>query len=113
MFLFFLTQFITQIRRCRLILLPRMRRPSIFHFYFQPTGSISTGTMQLRFQYILTTCMLSVIGVLPAIAQVPRQIPAKKLLGSIRVDGKLDEPAWKEAPLASHFVAIQPVAFTP
>ena len=68
--------------------------------------------MQLRFQPLLAICVLSMAWMAPAIAQVPRQIAAQRLIFPIKIDGKLDEAAWKDAPKAGNFVAIQPVAFT-
>ncbi len=42
-------------------------------------------------------------------AQLPRSIPAKRTVSTIKIDGVLDEPAWKDAAKATDFVELQPV----
>ncbi len=42
-----------------------------------------------------------------------RQLSAKRITTSIKIDGVLDEPAWKDAPLADKFTELQPKPFTP
>src|SRR6478672_4079163 len=37
-----------------------------------------------------------------------RQIPAKRTIASIRIDGNIDEPAWKEAVPATNFIEWRP-----
>ncbi|MEO5682909.1 MAG: DUF5916 domain-containing protein [Chitinophagaceae bacterium] len=43
--------------------------------------------------------------------QTPKQLPARRLGAAIKIDGKLDDIAWKEAPMATNFVELRPVAF--
>src|SRR5882757_1670303 len=42
-----------------------------------------------------------------------KKIAVKKINTEKKIDGILDEPAWKEAPVANKFVASRPVAFKP
>ena len=42
---------------------------------------------------------------------VKRSLPIKKLNSVIKIDGILDEDAWKDAPLANNFIESRPVAF--
>ena len=44
-------------------------------------------------------------------AQLPKQIPARRATTAIKIDGKLDDAAWKDAPIATNFVELRPVAF--
>jgi len=44
-------------------------------------------------------------------AQLPKQIPARRATAAIKIDGKLDDAAWKDAPIATNFVELRPVAF--
>ena len=44
-------------------------------------------------------------------AQLPKQIPARRATTVIKIDGKLDDIAWKDAPIATNFVELRPVAF--
>lgn len=44
-------------------------------------------------------------------APAPKQMPARRLTGSITIDGKLNDAAWKQAPVATDFVELRPVAF--
>src|SRR4051812_15017867 len=44
-----------------------------------------------------------------SIAQpAPKQLPAKRTTAPIKIDGKLDEAAWKEATPATNFVEWRP-----
>ncbi|MBD0369113.1 MAG: carbohydrate binding family 9 domain-containing protein, partial [Flavisolibacter sp.] len=38
----------------------------------------------------------------------PKQLPAKRVNSPIKIDGVIDEPAWKEAIPATHFVEFRP-----
>lgn len=40
-----------------------------------------------------------------------RKIAAQRFSGSIKIDGVLDEPAWKTAPVADSFIELRPVPF--
>ncbi|GAA4748600.1 DUF5916 domain-containing protein [Flavisolibacter ginsenosidimutans] len=53
---------------------------------------------------------LFTILILPVFAQplAPKQLAAKRTTASIKIDGKLDEAAWKDAPLATNFVEWRP-----
>ncbi|MEO7049762.1 MAG: DUF5916 domain-containing protein [Ferruginibacter sp.] len=41
---------------------------------------------------------------------VIKNLKAQRLTGTIKIDGKLDDPAWKDAPLATHFIENRPAA---
>lgn len=42
-----------------------------------------------------------------------RQLAAKRITAKITVDGQLDEPIWKEAPVADKFTELRPTPFKP
>lgn len=44
---------------------------------------------------------------------VRKSIAIKKSTGLIKIDGELDDAAWKDAPLADKFIQFQPTAFLP
>ncbi len=46
--------------------------------------------------------------VLVAFSQEVKTIEAQYLTGKIKIDGKLDEPAWQQAPVATGFVQFEP-----
>ncbi len=49
-----------------------------------------------------------------AFSQIPiKQLNAKKINGSIKIDGILDEEDWKNAPVASQFTTLKPAPFIP
>lgn len=69
----------------------------------------------------LCTLALSVLVVGPMVAQaqpaagidyqaarLERRLPATRAEGPITLDGRLDEPAWDRAPVASHFIQNDP-----
>ena len=58
-------------------------------------------------QLIIFACL--VIACEAVIAQTPKQIPAKRTTANIKIDGILDEPAWKDAPLTTNFVELRPI----
>lgn len=58
-------------------------------------------------QLIVFICL--VIACVAVTAQTPKQIPAKRATGAIKIDGVLDEPTWKDAPLTTHFVELRPI----
>lgn len=43
-------------------------------------------------------------------APVPKSLPAKRTTTTLKIDGNLDEPVWKEATPATHFVEMRPTA---
>lgn len=46
--------------------------------------------------------------------QAPKkQLTAKRISSIIKIDGIIDEPAWKDAPVADKFTALRPVPFIP
>lgn len=48
----------------------------------------------------------------PAFSQAEkRKLPAKRINTSIKIDGLLDEAAWKDAPVADKFIALRPTPF--
>ncbi len=65
--------------------------------------------MLQRFRFILLLTLLTQVK--PGYAQPPKQIPARRLSSAIKIDGKLDDAAWKTAPLATNFVELRPTAF--
>ena len=40
-----------------------------------------------------------------------KQLPAKRINSIIKIDGVLDESAWKNAPLANNFTELRPTPF--
>ncbi|HWJ30637.1 MAG TPA: carbohydrate binding family 9 domain-containing protein, partial [Flavisolibacter sp.] len=61
---------------------------------------------------IFTTLFFSVINTLFAQSQ-PKQLSAQRLTGSIKIDGSLDDKAWKEAIPAKDFVEWRPNSGAP
>ena len=66
--------------------------------------------MQLRLS-CLPVFIFAMAVVITAKAQLPKQIPARRATAAIKIDGKLDDAAWKDAPIATNFVELRPVAF--
>lgn len=66
--------------------------------------------MQLRLS-CLPVFIFAMAVVITAKAQLPKQIPARRATTAIKIDGKLDDAAWKDAPIATNFVELRPVAF--
>ena len=60
--------------------------------------------MRLFFSLLLSICA----GLLNAQQPPPRQLPAKRTVASIKIDGILEEPTWKEAAPATRFVEWRP-----
>ena len=60
--------------------------------------------MRLFFSLLLSICA----GLVNAQQPTPRKLPAKRTLASIKIDGNLEEPAWKETAPASRFVEWRP-----
>jgi hypothetical protein len=54
---------------------------------------------------LLCTCLLIFIQ---SYAQTPKKLPAKRTIAAIKIDGNIDEAAWKEAPLATDFIEFKP-----
>jgi len=67
--------------------------------------------MKVRPNYL--TCFACILLCGQLFAQAPRTIPAKRVNGSIKIDGILDEAAWKDAPLATNFVELRPIVNRP
>jgi len=42
-----------------------------------------------------------------------RQLPAKRITAAIKIDGVLNETAWKDAPVADKFITLRPTPFIP
>ena len=42
---------------------------------------------------------------------VPKLIPAKRIVGSILIDGELNDTAWLNAPVAKEFIELRPNPF--
>jgi len=66
--------------------------------------------MQLRLS-CLPVFIFAMAVITTAKAQLPKQIPARRATAAIKIDGKLDDAAWKDAPIATNFVELRPVAF--
>jgi hypothetical protein len=64
--------------------------------------------MLLRPLFIVTLVCLVYAA---AHAQLPKKIPAQRFTTTIKIDGKLNDAAWKTAPVATDFVELRPVAF--
>ncbi|HNP53479.1 MAG TPA: DUF5916 domain-containing protein [Ferruginibacter sp.] len=60
-------------------------------------------------------CVLGLLCTLSAWADntPKRSLPAKRIHSSIKIDGMLDETAWKDAPVADKFIAMRPTPFQP
>ena len=61
---------------------------------------------KLLFLYAL----LAFLGVVHSYAQTvsPRQLPAKRTSGKVKIDGLLSDSAWKDASLLKDFVEFRP-----
>jgi hypothetical protein len=42
-----------------------------------------------------------------------RSLTAKRINAPVKIDGIIDEPVWKDAPVANKFIAIRPTPFSP
>ena len=42
-----------------------------------------------------------------------KQLTAKRIQSTIKIDGVLDDPGWKDAPLADKFISLRPTPFMP
>ncbi|HEY0039536.1 MAG TPA: DUF5916 domain-containing protein, partial [Flavisolibacter sp.] len=60
--------------------------------------------MRTLFFILLAVIYLPLLGQQPA----PKQLPAKRTTASIKIDGKLDEVAWKETTPATDFIEWRP-----
>jgi hypothetical protein len=68
--------------------------------------------MKLSFRtYFFIPFLLIVACTAAAQTPVPKQIPAKRIIGSIIIDGDLNDTAWKNAPMAKDFVELRPHPF--
>ena len=61
------------------------------------------------------TAVASLLCCMNTRAQQPEKkaIHIKKITGSIKIDGELNDAAWQDAPVADHFVQFQPTPFVP
>ncbi|MEO7312287.1 MAG: DUF5916 domain-containing protein [Chitinophagaceae bacterium] len=61
----------------------------------------------------LAITLLFFAGITHAVAQkpAPKQLAAKRATGPIKIDGKLDEAAWKDAPKAEGYTEFRPTPF--
>ncbi len=66
----------------------------------------------MRIKTILLAAIFA-LACLDSMAQAPtpKQIPAKRATGPIRIDGLIDDPAWKEAPKALGYTEFRPTPF--
>ena len=69
----------------------------------------------MNLQAKLIVFIICSIYIQPIIAQspklLPKLLPAKRTEANIKIDGNLDEPAWKTAPVATDFVELRPIVF--
>ena len=75
--------------------------------FAKPTKSIAMKCFTIKalcFCIMLTTTAYS--------QTAKRQLAAKRITTTIKIDGVLDDPAWKDAPLADKFTELQPKPFT-
>ena len=42
-----------------------------------------------------------------------KQLAAKRIQSTIKIDGVLDDADWKDAQVADHFIALRPTPFVP
>ncbi|RYD97347.1 MAG: hypothetical protein EOP50_05785, partial [Sphingobacteriales bacterium] len=63
----------------------------------------------LKFAFSVALFLLTLTG----FAQSQRQLPAQRTTASFRIDGELNEAAWKEAKPADHFVEWRPTPGIP
>src|ERR1035437_371353 len=57
----------------------------------------------------LSLILLSVILSLQCFSQAQsKKLPAKRTTATFKIDGNLDEPAWKDAPVATDFTELRP-----
>lgn len=63
-----------------------------------------SNSMRALFFALLATCTFSSF----AQQSLQKQLQAKRTIAPIKIDGKLDEAAWKDAPVATNFVEWRP-----
>src|SRR5438270_2927710 len=57
----------------------------------------------------LVCFIITTLGFYQSFAQTaPKQITARRTTATIKIDGNIDEPAWKEAVPATHFIEYRP-----
>ncbi|MGC4100601.1 DUF5916 domain-containing protein [Ferruginibacter sp.] len=72
------------------------------------TKGIAMNFFQLK---AVCCCMLFTAT---AFGQTPKKkIAAQRINKSLKVDGELNEPEWKQSPVADKFIALQPTPFKP
>jgi hypothetical protein len=65
--------------------------------------------MANKTKHLLLILLAFLFFIKGTVAQTPRSIPAKRTVSAIKIDGVLDEPAWKDAAKANNFVELQPI----
>ncbi|MFZ9387148.1 MAG: DUF5916 domain-containing protein [Chitinophagaceae bacterium] len=63
--------------------------------------------------FLLAGSILLCGQLLPAQNPAPKQLPAKRTVKPVKIDGLLDEEAWKDAAVMSDLVAFRPVVGAP
>ncbi|MEP6712888.1 MAG: DUF5916 domain-containing protein, partial [Ferruginibacter sp.] len=58
----------------------------------------------------ISICMYQNIFATAAPPKIPKTLKAQRLTGSIKIDGALNDSAWRNAPLASDFVEYRPTS---
>ena len=68
----------------------------------------------MKFLKAKTAGLCLLVSAISATAQIPkRTIAIKKTASPIKIDGIINEPAWKQAPVADKFVCLRPTPFKP
>ena len=64
--------------------------------------------------FIIKALCFCILLTSTAFAQTEKkQLAAKRINSTIKIDGVIDEPDWKTAPVADKFIALRPVPFIP
>jgi hypothetical protein len=58
--------------------------------------------------FIVFIILMTLFGFRLSAQPTPKQLAAKRTMASIKIDGKIDEAAWKEATPATNFVEWRP-----
>ncbi len=67
----------------------------------------------MKFVQLFSLALCAYIGVQAQTMTARPQVAAKKVAKGIKIDGKLDEAAWKEAALINNFIEFAPTPFKP
>ncbi|MBA2249511.1 MAG: carbohydrate binding family 9 domain-containing protein [Chitinophagaceae bacterium] len=62
-------------------------------------------------KFIITISLVLFYSLISSAQNTLNQLTAKRTTAVFKIDGKLDEPEWKNAPVATNFVELRPVPF--